>query len=403
MSPKSRREWLDAVVPRYRRASKKEKGKILDEFCAVSGWGRKHAIRRMGRWRRRKPKPARVRRGRPPVYGGEELRVLKTIWLASEQLCSKRLKAALGLWLPFYEKRHGDLDPQVRERLLAMSSATMDRLLEPVRVKGRKGRCATRPATKLKNQIPIRAERWDVHGPGWFEADTVAHCGNSLAGDFVWSLTFTDIWSGWTEMRAVWNRGAEGVLGRISDIEKRLVFPILGVDCDNGSEFLNHHLWNYLANRKKPVKFTRSRPYHKNDQAHVEQKNWTHVRQLLGYDRLADPRMIEPINALYGGPWSQLHNFFCPSMKLVSKERVGAQYRKKYDRPQTPYQRLMASEMLGEKEKKKLRIVYIRLDPFALKRGIENGLKKLRNIRIEEGSMSQQPSTEKKSALGVLY
>ena len=211
MGPKSRQEWLEAISPRYRKASKKGKGKILDEFCAVSGYGRKYAIRRLGRWRRRGRPPQR-RAGRPPTYGPAELVALKTIWLASEQLCSKRLKAALPLWLPHYEVRWGQLADRVRQRLLAMCPATMDRLLRPWRTRGHKGRCATRPVSLLKTRIPIRTEHWDVEGPGWIEANTVAHCGGSMVGNFIWSLTFTDIWSGWTEMRATWNCGAQGVV-----------------------------------------------------------------------------------------------------------------------------------------------------------------------------------------------
>lgn len=403
MSPKSRQQWLDAIAPRYRKASRQEKGKILDEFCAVSGYERKYAIRRLSRWRRRARPEVWRRRGRPPTYGPEELKVLKTIWLASEQMCSKRLKAALGLWLPHYERRDGELEPALRRRLLTMSAATMDRHLKPVRARGRKGRCATRPATLLKTRIPIRTEHWDVKGPGWFEADTVAHCGNSLAGDFIWSLTFTDIWSGWTEMRAVWNRGAAGVVARITEMEQELAFPVLGFDSDNGSEFLNHHLWGYFARRRRPVKFTRSRPYHKNDNAHVEQKQWTHVRQLLGYDRLEDRRLVEPINELYVGPWSQLHNFFCPSVKLKTKERIGAKYRRRHDKPRTPYRRLMASRRVAKQAKKTLREVYESLDPFELKERIEKGLKTIRAIRIAPESTTHEPLTTVTTGFGVFF
>lgn len=402
MGPKSRQEWLEAIAPRYRKASKQDKGKILDEFCAVSGYERKYAIRRLGRWRRRKP-PRRPRPGRRPTYGPAELAALKTIWLASEQLCSKRLKAALPLWLPHYEARHGPLAPEVRQRLLAMSPATMDRLLAPLRARGRKGRCATRPAALLKTRIPIRTEHWDVEGPGWIEADTVAHCGGSMAGDFIWSLTFTDIWSGWTELRTIWNCGAQGVVRRIRQIERQLLFPILGFDSDNGSEFLNAHLWRYFAQRRRPVKFTRSRPYRKNDNAHVEQKQWTHVRQLLGYDRLEDRRLVEPINELYAGPWSQLHNFFRPSLKLKSKERLGAKYRRRYEAPQTPCERLLASPLLGEEAKAKLRRIQQSLDPFALKQEVETRLEQIQALRLANGSPAPKFSNTEAHAFGVFF
>jgi hypothetical protein len=384
MGPKSRREWLEAIGPRYRKACKKGKGKILDEFCAVCGYERKYAIRLLGRWRR--PTTPSRRSGRRATYGGEELKVLKVIWLHSEQPCSKRLRAALGLWLPHYEARFGRLEAAVRRRLLRMSPATMDRLLASQRARLRRVRCATRPGSLLRTQIPIHSGPWDVQGPGWVEADTVAHCGDSLAGNFVWSLTFTDIWSGWTEMRAVWNRGAQGVLEQIAHIERGLAFALLGFDCDNGSEFLNHHLVRYFAQRPKVVAFTRSRPYHKNDNAHVEQKQWTHVRQLLGYDRLDNSALVEPLNQLYAGAWSQFHNFFQPSMKLQSKERLGAKYRRRYEPPQTPYQRLMASSHLTAKAKAHLAKLFKNLDPFELKQQVEVALRHLRKLRLHPNS-----------------
>lgn len=402
MGSKSRQEWLAAIAPRYRRATKTAKGKILDEFCAVSGWGRKYAIRRLRRWRRRPP-PARRRPGRRPIYGPIELAALKAIWLASDQLCSKRLRVALPLWLPHYEAHWGALAEDARARLLAMSPATMDRLLRPVRARRRKGRGATRPVSLLKTRIPIRTEHWDVDGPGWLEADTVAHGGGSMAGDFIWSLTLTDIWSGWTEMRAVWNCGSKGVVEQIRAMEGRLAFAILGFDSDNGSEFLNDHLWRYFAKRRRPVKFTRSRPYRKNDNAHVEQKQWTHVRQLLGYDRLDDRRLLEPINALYAGPWSQLHNFFRPSLKLKSKERLGAKYRRCYEAPQTPYARLLSSPRVDEGAKAWLRAVYESLDPFELKQAIETQLKRIRQMRLGKESTLPPVRNKYAPAFGVFF
>jgi hypothetical protein len=225
---------------------------------------------------------------------------LKVIWLACEQMCSKRLKVAVALWLPFYEQEYGALAEPVRQKLLRMSAATIDRLLKPERARyPGKGLCGTRPGGLLKHQIPIRTDNDDVDRPGYLEADTVAHCGNSLAGDFVWSVTFTDIYSQWTENRAVWNKGAQGVLQQVKEVEAGLAFELLGFDVDNGSEFLAFHLWRYLLDRPQPVPLTRSRPYRKNDQAHVEQKNWTHVRQLLGYQRLEQPELVPLINDLY--------------------------------------------------------------------------------------------------------
>ncbi len=209
------------------------------------------------------------------------------------------------------------------------------------------------------------------------EADTVAHCGNSMAGDFIWSLTLTDIHSGWTECRATWNNGAHGVIEQIQDIETRLVFPLKGFDCDNGSEFLNHHLLRYFTNHKQKIKFTRSRPYKKNDNAHVEQKNWSHVRQLLGYDRLDNSKLVELINSLYVNEWSLYQNYFCPTLKLIEKKRINSKYKKKYESPKTPYQRLMDSDQITKQKKKQLQTCHLKLNPFILKQRIEYKLKEI--------------------------
>jgi len=227
----------------------------------------------------------------------------------------------------------------------------------------------------LKHQIPIRTDNWDVTVPGYLEADTVAHCGNSLEGEFIWSVTYTDIYSGWTTNRAVWNKGAAGVVEATRDVEAALPFAVLGFDCDNGSEFLNWHLVSYFAERENKVGFTRSRPYHKNDNGHVEQKNWTHVRQLLGYDRLEDPALREQINALYRDIWEPFHNYFCPSAKLLSKDRHGAKIKRRHDRPMTPCDRLLASPNVSESAKKKLRQTRAALNPFELQRRLDAALR----------------------------
>jgi hypothetical protein len=265
---------------------------------------------------------------------------------------------------------------ETHEQLLSVSAATIDRLLKPVRAThGRKGLGGTKPGSLLKNQIPIRTHFWDVSQPGFMEADTVAHCGNSLAGDFVWSLTMTDIHTTWTENRATWNKGAEGVLTQIKDIEAWLPFALLGFDCDNGSEFLNYHLLRYFTDHPSAPAFTRSRPYKKNDNAHVEQKNWSHVRQLFGYDRFEDRGLVDLMNDLYANEWSLYQNHFCPSMKLREKRRINSKYYKKYDAPQTPYLRVLASEHVTEEAKERLRNLHMSLNPFILKRTIEKKLK----------------------------
>ena len=371
----SKREYLLAIWERYQRVGRRFKSKILDEFCAVCGYTRKYAIGLLSRKpRRRRCKPGPRRR-----YDGEVLEPLKAIWLAAEQLCSKRLKAALPLWLPFYEQERGPLAAPVRKKLLQMSAASIDRLLKKERARYRgKGLCGTRPGGLLKHQIPIRTDNDDVDRPGFLEADTVAHCGNSLTGDFIWSITFTDIFCQWTENRATWNKGAQGVLEQVKDVEVHLPFELLGFDVDNGSEFLCFHLWRYLLDRPRPVPLTRSRPYRKNDQAHVEQKNWTHVRQLLGYQRLERPALVPLINELYR-TWGLLHNFFCPNLKLLSKTRKGARTIRKYSLPQTPFQRLLESNHLSQEQKLKLQSQFQQLNPLQLKREIEEKLKLVLN------------------------
>ena len=396
MGPRSRREYLEKIRKRYQRASKEEKKQILDEFCQVCEYHRKHAIRLLGASR----PAARGKPGAVVRYGPEALAVLTGIWLASEQICSKRLKAALPIWLPHYESLAGPLQPSLRRLILGVSASSIDRLLKPARVRYGRGLSATRPGTLLRNQIPVRTEHWDVDRPGYFEADTVAHCGNSLAGDFLWSLTFTDIWSGWTQMRAVWNKGAQGVLEATRDIESCLPFAILGFDCDNGSEFLNHHLWRYFAERPEPVAFTRSRPSHSNDNAHVEQKQWTHVRQLLGYERLASIDLLPLVNDLYANEWALLQNYFLPSMKLKTKEKIGSRYRRKYEAPRTAYQRLLESPHVSKEAKLRLRHTFRQLNPFTLKKEIERKLKKIFTLHRQlqarsEGSACRDDAPKK--------
>jgi hypothetical protein len=373
MGKDERYAYLKAVKDRYRQADKKSKAIILDEFCHVCGYNRKYAIRLLNRKRKR----ARRRPGRKPVYRSEELvRALKSIWLATDQMCSKKLVAVIPLWMPFYDKVYDKLSDETTNKLLSISAATIDRLLTATRIRSRfKGFCTTKPGSLLRNQIPIRTHNWDISGPGFMEADTVAHCGNSMAGDFIWSLTLTDIHSGWTECRATWNKGAHGVIEQIKDIETHLTFPLKGFDCDNGSEFLNYHLLRYFSNHKHKIKFTRSRPYKKNDNAHVEQKNWSYVRQLLGYDRLDNLKLVELINNLYTNEWSLYQNHFCPTLKLIEKKRINSKYKKKYESPKTPYQRLMASDQITKQKKIQLQTCHLKLNPFILKQKIEQKLK----------------------------
>lgn len=374
MGKTEKKAYLDAIRARYRKACRSTKSKILDEFCEVCGYHRKYALRRLNQAPQKasgKKKPGKTSRYDCP----EIMTPLRTIWLATDQMASKRLKAAMPLWLPHYEQIHGLVADDVRHLLLKISPATIDRLLAPVRAQaGKRGLSGTKPGTLLKKQIPLQTGVWDVTQPGFMEADTVAHCGTSLAGNFVWSLTMTDLYSGWTECRATWNKGGDGVMAQIKAIQRALPFVIRGFDCDNGAEFLNWHLLRHFQHQKHPVQFTRSRPYHSNDNAHVEQKNWSCVRQLLGYERFSNPAIVKRMNDLYASEFSLLNNLFCPTMKLAAKTRIGAKIVKRYAPPQTPLARLLAHPDIPEHKKRQLQNLQDSLNPFALRATIQRKL-----------------------------
>lgn len=307
---------------------------------------------------------------------------MKKIWLASNLPCSKRLKAILPLWLPGYERQYGALGQDIYNALLAISAATIDRMLKDTRSRySGKGRSTTKPGTLLRRQIPVQVNQWDESRPGFLEADTVAHCGSSMAGMFVFTLDCVDIATGWTEQRALWGKGEHATVEQIKDIEKMLPFELQGFDCDNGSEFLNYHIFKYLTKRPMPVNFTRSRAYHKQDNAHVEQKNWTNVRQWLGYDRLDNPKTVDLLNNLYRHEWRLFHNFFLPSVKLIDKERIGSKTLKRPDLPKTPYQRIMESAHIRPGIKQALCKQIEKLNPFLLRKIIEEKLKKIFSLK----------------------
>jgi hypothetical protein len=367
MVSKSKREYLAKIKDRYRHAGRKGKARILDEFCEICGHHRKHAIRLLnadGRKKKKKP-------GRPSKYGLEEIQVIEDIWLCSNRPCASRLAGMIPLWLPHYENHNGDLDDSVKEKLLNIKSRTLDRLLCRVRKKhGTRGISGTRPASYLKNSIPIKISHYDVSEPGHMQADMVAHCGGLLEGIFAWSLTFTDVFTGWTENGAVWNKGQYGIHQLLKTFEERLPFMMKSFHSDNGGEFINHHLHSYYRDRKAPVAVTRGRPGKSNDNPHVEQKNDTHVRKLLGYGRIEQESLVKEMNELYEAS-SLLNNFFCTNHKLAYKERRGARYYRKYDKPTTPCQKLLAAGTLNELEKTHLTEIMTNLDPYKLNKLID--------------------------------
>ncbi|MCJ7833610.1 MAG: integrase [Deltaproteobacteria bacterium] len=388
MSPRSKKEYLEAIAKRYKKATKAQKHLILDEFCAATEYHRKHAIRKLKGYKRfTKPQPKP--RGPKPIYDSPELlKALRKIWLSANQPCSTRLKASLPLWLPSYGPTFGKLSPQVLRALNTISAPTIDRLLKPVRVQYKKrGRATTKPGTLLRKQIPIKTNQWDETRPGFLEADTVAHCGDTVAGMYALTVDCVDIATGWTEQRAVWGKGETGVLEQIRHIELSLPFPLLGFDCDNGSEFLNYHLLRHFTERKKPIQFTRSRAYHKDDNAHIEQKNWTHVRQWLGYDRLDNPQVVPFLNHLYTREWRLFQNFFLPSVKLLAKERIASKTIRRYDPPKTPYQRVMESPLVTQVTKNQLTVLLKTLNPFQLKAAIEGKLKNIFQVQFQKAQV----------------
>jgi hypothetical protein len=369
VSAPAKREYVQAIYQRYRQAGRSEKRRILDEFCEVAGYHRKHAIRLLNG---PAPGAARPPRRRAVTYGPAVIDALRAIWRAAGYPWSVRLKALLPLWLP-WARRHLRLSAALERQLLTISPRQMDRRLAPARrelTKRLYGR--TKPGTLLKHHIPLKTDRWDVATPGFTEIDLVSHCGNSADGEYVHSLNVTDIRTTWVETRAVLGRHQTGVRDALDDIRRALPFALRGIDSDNGSEFINHHLWDYC--QVQEIQFTRGRPYKKDDNAHIEQKNWTHVRKLLGYVRYDSPTALAAINALYRHELRLLHNLFLPSVTLVRKVRVGARIRRHYDAPQTPLERVRACAEADGPRVAALLALRARLDPFTLAQTIDRKL-----------------------------
>jgi hypothetical protein len=361
-----KRAVLREIRIRYSNSTKKEKGKILDEYCKVCKYTRKHAIRVLNA----KIHPRIHRPGPRSKYNHPDVvKELKNLWLMMDQICSKKMKLAIPLWLPY-----SPVQGFIKELLLSISPSTIDRILKPTREPLRKGLSTTR-ASLIKSRIPLKLLEGDVKIPGYVEADTVAHCGNAIAGEYANSLTVTDLCSGWTENRAAWTKAAEGITEQFKDIEERLPFDLIGVATDNGSEFLNDTLYNYMKLREAPINMVRRRPYKKNDNAHVEQKNWTHVRRLFGYDRYENEVLIPLMNEIYRAYWNPLQNYFIPNMKLVSKERIGGRIKKKYDVPKTPAQRLLLNDYISTAQKAKIRENFETKNPFYLRLELDKKLK----------------------------
>jgi hypothetical protein len=378
MSRSSVHELAAVLRQRYQLVNRAQRKEILDEFVALTSYHRKSAIRLLA-WPKAQERATGSgrRRGRPRLYDPAVVSSLRVLWESVDGICSRRLQPFLPK-LIMALRYHGELvlEPEVEAKLCQMSISTMDRLLRPYRqLRVRRGLSTTKPGTLLKQAIPVRTfAEWNEERPGFLEADLVAHCGESAEGFYLCTLDAVDVATGWSECVAVWGKGQERVGGGVDAIKRRLPFPLLGLDTDNGGEFINQGLYDYC--RRHQITFTRSRAYKKNDQCYVEQKNWTVVRRLIGYDRYSSHGALALLNEVYG--YLRLYvNFFQPVLKLVSKERQGAKVKKRYDVAQTPYQRLCASQVLEISQEEALERLYQSLNPVTLHQQIDQALEKL--------------------------
>ncbi len=381
MSKETKDQVLARLRRRYAAAGVQHKSKLLDQAVELLGYHRKAAIRALGQPQSAEAPPqVNLVLGRPKTYHAESLLpILKPIWLTAFQPCGSRLHALLPEWLPAYETDHRRIDADLRQTLLQASPRTLDRLIAPLRV-GLARRGGTRPGNVLRQSIPIRGT-WTEEGPGWLEMDTVALCGGRLDDRHLWMLDAVDIRTAWTELRALENRSRSCTLRQIEHLEAHLPFALLGLDSDNGGEFINHHLAAYLQQRTQPVLFTRGRPYKKNDNARVEQRNWTHVRQQFGYERYDNPRVAPMINALCVGALGQLLNHFLPTHLLKEKRRKANRTVRVYGPARTPYARVLAADEVSAGKKTELRTLHAQLNPFALAREVERQKKVIDNWR----------------------
>jgi hypothetical protein len=401
MKTTSRKDYLQGIYQRYRRAARSKKRHILDEFCANCGYHRKYAIRLLNGPPPEAKSVRRARRPRSVSYGARVISILQAVWESADYPWSVRLKALLPQWMPWI-RRHFRLTPKIEEQLLSISARAIDyRLGARKRVLRKRIYGRTKPGTLLKQQIPVKTDRWDVQVAGFTEIDLVSHSGVSAGGDCCHSLNLTDIHSTWVETRAVLGKGQEGVRQALEEIRQALPFPLRGIDSDNGSEFINAHLYGYC--RSRAIQFTRGRPYKKDDNAHIEQKNWTHVRRLLGYARYDSRPALEAINDLYSKELRLFRNLFLPSVKLVRKVRIGSRTRRIYGAPLTPFDRVCASPACDPERISELKRQQQQLDPFELSRTIQTKLEHIFQLSRELAvrATTSTPILQKGSAMDI--
>ena len=379
MSLKSKRELVEVIRARYLKADKHEKKKMLDEFTSATGYHRKHAIRVLKNRVRVQKRLRGSTKVYKTIYRGKVVQTLEQIWEIYGHLCSKRLQPFLPEAIRVLERyQEIELSEETKELLLKISSASIDRCLRPIRLQTRHGLSTTKPGSLLKNLIPVRTfTEWDEEQPGFLEIDLVAHCGNTTEGQFLCTLTCTDLCTGWTEVTGLLHRSQETVSEALRRMRQRLPFPLLGIDSDNGGEFINDLLYRYCLDEQ--ITFTRSRPYQKNDQAHVEQKNWSVVRHTVGYDRWETEQELALLESIYDDLRLYI-NFFQPSLKLIAKERIGNKTIKRYDTAKTPYQRVLERQDISLAAKARLAHIYVQLNPAELRRRIDQKIAQLWKI-----------------------
>lgn len=377
-------EVTKEVLPRYLKANKEEKKKILDEFSATTGYHRKSAIRKLKRLQMTphiKESIAGIHtRNRERIYDGYVETVVEQIYEALGGIGSRRIHPLVNTILEKGIKfGHIKTDPITEMKVRAMSRSTLDRMITRVRERNAiRGISTTRPGTLLKSEIPLRVGVWKETDPGFFEIDLVAHCGDNAAGMFISTLNTSDIATGWFEAEPVMGKAQERILNGLQEIEKRMPYPLLGIDSDNGSEFINRQLYEYC--KEKNIIFTRSRPYRKNDNAHIEQKNYTTVRQVLGYQRFDTEEIFELMLKLYRGPLRLYINFFQPSVKCILKKRIGSKIKKVYDVAQTPYERVLAHPKIPRETKETLTRLFETLDPFKIRKEIDSLVREIQKL-----------------------
>lgn len=398
MSRDESRAYSEIMRRRYAAVrTKKGRGRVLDEYCGVTGLSRKHAIKSLSPKR-----PAPGRRGCPPGGTREGTALLTRLWRLSDMMCGKLLRAILPELLASVGRREA-VPEEVSREVQRMSAATINRRLRKAKAAcaGGGGRRRRSSLEEHRREIPLKVDVWpDAYPkePGYVEVDTVAHCGGSMSGSFVWTLTATDVATHWTEIRAVWNKGAVGVCGAISEFIAAAPFDTRMLNSDNGGECVNGHIKRHFSEFLPSVERTRSRSYRKNDNAHVEQKNAVQVRALYGHGRIGDESLIplmNRINALQG----LIKNLFTPTMRLLSKERVGSKYVKRYERePKTPAQRVLESPHVPEHKKSKVRELLARHDIMDLRERLDADLRLLaRKLAVAPSGATPEGSPSRPS------